>query len=133
MKTLGIILFAIGAYLLGTAFTMDTSVEVDYSYGNSSGLPTRVNNLGLMQDKQNYMILGAILTISGIALGSVKSKEAVVVEDYKKCPQCAENVKEEALICRFCKYDFRNENHIDRTEIDRVVENSLKNLNKNIA
>lgn len=27
--------------------------------------------------------------------------------ELKKCPSCAETVKAEALICRFCGYDFR--------------------------
>jgi len=27
----------------------------------------------------------------------------------KKCPQCAEYVKEDALICRFCGYEFPEE------------------------
>jgi len=26
--------------------------------------------------------------------------------DTKKCPRCAEHVKQDAQICRFCQYDF---------------------------
>lgn len=65
MKYVGFIICMIGIALLAFAFTMDTSISVDYPGGNSFGLPDRVNNLGLMQDKQNYMILGAVLTVIG--------------------------------------------------------------------
>lgn len=27
-------------------------------------------------------------------------------ENLKKCPKCAEEVKAEAMVCRFCHYDF---------------------------
>jgi hypothetical protein len=65
MKTVGSLLCGLAALLLFYAFFMDTSVAVDYQNGNQFGFPDRVNNLGLMADKQNYMIFGAILFIGG--------------------------------------------------------------------
>ncbi len=35
-----------------------------------------------------------------------KEKSTLSNDDYKMCPQCAENVKKAAKICRYCKYEF---------------------------
>jgi heme/copper-type cytochrome/quinol oxidase subunit 4 len=39
----------------------------------------------------------------------------------KKCPKCAEMVKEEAVICRFCGYDFSPDIAAKTTEEARLV------------
>jgi hypothetical protein len=114
MKNLGIILLIIGIGLAVYALSMDTSVQVDYPMGNDYGLPERVNNIGLMNDKQNYLIFGGLLTVVGIfmAVSGGKSEKANAItttDDNKKCPQCAEMVKAEARICRFCNYQFADE------------------------
>jgi hypothetical protein len=59
------------------------------------------------------VIAGVILLVSGRKVG----------EKYKKCPECAEIVKSEAKICRFCGHDFTEAEYIkepnrkERTEI----------------
>ena len=68
MKTLGIIILIIGILLGLYALNMDTSVEVNYASGNSFGLPERVNNIGLMNDKQNYLIFSGILSALGLVI-----------------------------------------------------------------
>ncbi|GBL35007.1 hypothetical protein EMGBS15_06020 [Filimonas sp.] len=61
MKTIGSLLIPAGIMLMVYAFTLETSVEVNYQNGNSLGLPNRVNNIGLMADKQNYLIGSGVL------------------------------------------------------------------------
>jgi hypothetical protein len=68
MKVIGYILLAAGLLLGDYALTMDTSVPVNYTYDNTAGLPTRVNNLGLMADRQNYLIFSGILVVLGSVL-----------------------------------------------------------------
>ena len=74
MKNLGILIMFLGILLLTHAFTMDTTVKVDYQGNNQLNLPERVNNIGLMDDKHNYMILGGILAILGVLIYDKKSK-----------------------------------------------------------
>jgi hypothetical protein len=78
MRIIGIILTLLGIALCIYALTMDTSVRVDYPMGNFFGLPERVNNLGLMNDKQNYLIVSGVISIIGvifIVMKKNKSKE----------------------------------------------------------
>jgi len=116
MKTVGLILFTGGLILMMYALLiMDTSVAVDYPASNNYGLPDRVNNIGLMADRQNYLIVSGIVIIIGLVLAftaksrTESSQIALNESGNKKCPQCAELVKKEAKICRFCNYKFIDE------------------------
>lgn len=85
MKEFGYV-FLIAGLILGIyALTMDTSVSVDYLNGNSYGLPARVNNLGLMSDRQNYLIFSGILVILGtvLTLSTTKNVKANEVENSR--------------------------------------------------
>jgi hypothetical protein len=76
MKTFGGILIALGLFLLLYAITMDTTVAVSYSDGNSLGFPERVNNIGLMNDKSNYTIISLGMIIIGILIRILNKKSS---------------------------------------------------------
>jgi hypothetical protein len=65
MKFIGYLFWVAGLILAGHALRMDTSVSVNYPDGNSLGLPERVNNFGLMNDKTNMLIYSGILVFFG--------------------------------------------------------------------
>ena len=95
MRAFGIIAVAIGALMLIGALVMDVSVP--------AGLG-RVNNLGLMAERQNYTIIGGILLIVGILMARKSGDQAPAEasSDTRPCPACAELIKNAATKCRFC-------------------------------
>lgn len=64
-SAIGGLALMVGIIALFIAFNMDISVAVDYANGNSYGLPERVTNLSLIQEKQNYMVFGGIISLVG--------------------------------------------------------------------
>lgn len=70
MKTLSLILLLLGIVLGTYALLMDTSIEVGYS--------SRVSNLSLMEERQNYLIVSGILIVCGflgLLLEKIKLKK----------------------------------------------------------
>ena len=52
--------------------------------------------------------------------------------ELKKCPFCAEEIKKEAIVCRFCGKDIPNEND-NKLVINNQTENEIKQSSENIS
>ncbi|EOV8179421.1 zinc ribbon domain-containing protein [Raoultella ornithinolytica] len=110
MKILGYIAITIGVIFAVFALFMDVTVATGDGY--------RVNNLGLMSSRQNYMIFGGFVAIAGIIIALVgdKFKQSTTVV---KCPYCAELISSEAVKCKHCGSD--------------VIPSKAKDQNENSA
>jgi len=66
MRNLGYAMVAIGVVWLLIAFNMETSVPT--SGGGYYGLPDRVENIGLIAQRQNHLIVASLITLIGVLL-----------------------------------------------------------------
>ncbi len=106
MKSLGIVLIIIGSIWAIIAFNLDTSISTGFDL---YGLPSRVNNLGLMAERQNHLIFSGLTIITGILLfgfGTIAGNSSEDNINKISCPFCAEKINLEAKLCRFCQKDL---------------------------
>jgi len=88
----------------------DTSVEVPTTtiLGNIFG-GERVANLSLMAERQNGILFCfGVVVVGGLVMykGRDTTTTFLGVKTQKKCPHCAEYIKAEAKICRYCQKEI---------------------------
>lgn len=100
MKSLGQLLVLggiMGAFYFFTAFDTSVSVPTTSYMGQSIG-GGRVNNIGLMADRQNGILISVGAAILGMLMTGLSPKR----EREAKCPWCAKLIPADSKGCRYC-------------------------------
>ncbi|WP_341520707.1 hypothetical protein AABC73_20500 [Pseudomonas sp. G.S.17] len=104
MRGFGFVVLVVGIIALLAAMNMDVSV--------ASGAG-RVNNLGLMSERQNFTMIAGLAVIAGLMMVIFGSKKPAAIiahaadsgYDTRACPLCAETIKRAAIKCKHCGAD----------------------------
>jgi len=116
MRKSGITILIIG--LLGLIFTLNLDTTVSTYSG-------RVHNIGLMNDKNNFLILFISMIMAGLFLFYKNKTPSSKTQLTRICPYCAEEIKVQAIVCRHCS---RNVDPVSETEIKRLVTSSSETI-----
>ena len=120
MRYFAYFVVVIGMLCLVGAMVMDVSV--------SSGAG-RVNNFGLMAERQNLILIGGLLLLVGVIL-AVAGKRRIDAFDssseYRACPSCTEAIQCAAVKCKHCGSDVDSVNNRLGFDADVVVEPTEK-------
>ena len=114
-KFLGILLLIAGLCLGAFAMNMKTTVATESISVGGSYIPSReVHNVGLLDSRRNYLFVAGLFVLVGVILlctgntstlanpRTASSQDPTDEPATRVCPSCAERVKLEAKVCRFC-------------------------------
>lgn len=101
MKGFGAFALIVGVCWLIFTLSMDVSVP--------TGAGGRVNNMGLMADRQIHTIVGGMVALAGLLMVLLGGRSSPPHEqaqaDSRPCPLCAETIKKAAIKCKHCGGD----------------------------
>lgn len=96
MRKFGYFSLIVGLLCIVGALAMDVSV--------SSGAG-RVNNIGLMAERQNFILIGGLLLLVGVIMAVAGKRQVEVIGSSnhgRACPICAETIRCAAVKCKHC-------------------------------
>ena len=105
MQSVGAVLVAIGVAWGIFALKMDTTVSSGYG---------AVNNIGLISERQIHLGLAGLLILVGVVLIAAATIRHSISPDgdsraeRMRCPDCAELIRIDASVCRFCGRDMKD-------------------------
>lgn len=123
LMAVGLTVAGIGVALIGIGFNMNTSVSTELG---------RVNNIGLLHQQSNYLLVGGFLLIVGI-ICAISAHFYLSKNNQIKCRYCAENIKADANICRYCGSSLiASLNDSGTVRAEQLNEKELNDLIKRI-
>ncbi len=103
-NSFGGILIILGILGVILAFNMNVTVE-------TNGMT--VNNIGLMDNRRNFLIISSLSILAGIiffGFNSILNNQSSQSTDTRFCPYCAETVRVEAKLCKHCGKNIPKQN-----------------------
>lgn len=113
MKGVGGLLIGIGCVALLISWGVDTTVETGgevIGYGaHSTYVPrSRVHNIGLVEQRRNYLMISSLVTVVGVLLfgfGTLAENQAKATQPPSgpRCPKCNGVLEGTPELCKHCR------------------------------